>query len=50
MLRRAGRARPAVWTNEVVKETSAPWTVSSRGTDHTYTNLSDHCPVIGYAG
>ncbi|CAL9363795.1 Phospholipase C [Streptomyces sp. enrichment culture] len=50
VLHRAGHVRPAVWRNEVVKETSAPWTVSSWGTDHTYTNLSDHYPVIGYAG
>lgn len=50
VLYRAGHARPVVWKNEVVKEESAPWTVTSWGTDHTYTNLSDHYPVIGYAG
>ncbi|MFF9324642.1 sphingomyelin phosphodiesterase [Streptomyces sp. NPDC014776] len=50
VLFRAGHARPAVWKNEVVKEESAPWTVSSWGTDHTYTNLSDHYPVTAYAG
>jgi sphingomyelin phosphodiesterase len=50
VLHRAGHARPAVWKNEVVKEESAPWTVTSWGTDYTYTNLSDHYPVIGYAG
>ncbi|POX51307.1 sphingomyelin phosphodiesterase [Streptomyces sp. Ru71] len=50
VLFRAGHARPAVWRNEVVKEQSAPWTVSSWGTDYTYTNLSDHYPVTGYAG
>jgi sphingomyelin phosphodiesterase len=50
VLHRAGHARPAVWKNDVVKETSAPWTVSSRGTSYTYTNLSDHYPVTGQAG
>ncbi|MER5294718.1 sphingomyelin phosphodiesterase [Streptomyces pharetrae] len=50
VLHRAGHARPAGWQNDVVKETSAPWTVSSWGTSYTYTNLSDHYPVTGYAG
>ncbi|MFD5847250.1 sphingomyelin phosphodiesterase [Streptomyces chartreusis] len=50
VLHRAGHARPTVWKNEVVKEQSAPWTVTSWGTDYTYTNLSDHYPVTGYAG
>ncbi|OSZ57130.1 sphingomyelin phosphodiesterase [Streptomyces pharetrae CZA14] len=50
VLHRAGHARPAGWKNDVVKETSAPWTVSSWGTSYTYTNLSDHYPVTGYAG
>ncbi|KUO05021.1 sphingomyelin phosphodiesterase [Streptomyces caeruleatus] len=50
VLHRAGHVRPAVWKNEVVKEQSAPWTVSSWGTDYTYTNLSDHYPVTGYTG
>ncbi|MEV8553204.1 sphingomyelin phosphodiesterase [Streptomyces glaucescens] len=49
VLHRAGHARPAGWRNDVVKETSAPWTVSSWGTSSTYTNLSDHYPVTGYA-
>ncbi|AXE81279.1 sphingomyelin phosphodiesterase [Streptomyces atratus] len=49
VLHRAGHAKPAGWTNEVVKEESAPWTVSSWGTDYTYTNLSDHYPVIASA-
>ncbi|MGW7428446.1 sphingomyelin phosphodiesterase [Streptomyces sp. NPDC054861] len=49
VLHRAGHARPAGWTNEVVLERSAPWTVSSWGTRYTYTNLSDHYPVTGYA-
>ncbi|MFI9615173.1 sphingomyelin phosphodiesterase [Streptomyces sp. NPDC052023] len=48
VLHRAGHARPAVWKNDVVKEQSAPWTVSSWGTDYSYTNLSDHYPVIGH--
>lgn len=50
VLHRAGQVRPTVWKNEVVKEQSVPWTVSSWGTDYTYTNLSDHYPVIGYTG
>ncbi|AOP48859.1 sphingomyelin phosphodiesterase [Streptomyces lydicus] len=47
VLHRNGHARPADWQNTVVKEESAPWTVSSWGKDYTYTNLSDHYPVIG---
>ncbi|WP_327371321.1 sphingomyelin phosphodiesterase [Streptomyces sp. NBC_01217] len=50
VLHRTGHAKPAGWTNEVVKEQSAPWTVSSWGTDYTYTNLSDHYPLIGSVG
>ncbi|WP_236241291.1 sphingomyelin phosphodiesterase [Streptomyces sp. CC228A] len=46
VLHRAGHARPAGWTNDVVKEQSAPWTVTSWGRSYTYTNLSDHYPVI----
>jgi sphingomyelin phosphodiesterase len=49
VLHRTGHAKPAGWTNEVVKEQSAPWTVSSWGTDYTYTNLSDHYPLIASA-
>lgn len=47
VLYRKGNARPAGWENNVVKEESAPWTVSSWGTSYTYTNLSDHYPLIG---
>ncbi|RSS82966.1 sphingomyelin phosphodiesterase [Streptomyces sp. WAC06614] len=47
VLHRAGHARPAGWNNNVVKEQSAPWTVSSWGKSYTYTNLSDHYPVTG---
>ncbi|REK91771.1 sphingomyelin phosphodiesterase [Streptomyces inhibens] len=47
VLHRNGHARPAGWQNEVIKEESAPWTVSSWGKDYTYTNLSDHYPLIG---
>ncbi|MGW6688211.1 sphingomyelin phosphodiesterase [Streptomyces sp. NPDC054961] len=47
VLYRKGNARPANWENNVVKEQSAPWTVSSWGTSYTYTNLSDHYPLIG---
>nr|WP_317633553.1 sphingomyelin phosphodiesterase [Streptomyces sp. HUAS 15-9] len=50
VLNRAGHARPAGWHNEVVKEQSAPWTVTSWGTSYTYTNLSDHYPLRAYAG
>ncbi|WP_328666686.1 sphingomyelin phosphodiesterase [Streptomyces sp. NBC_00322] len=46
VLHRAGHVKPAGWTNEVIKEQSAPWSVSSWGTTYTYTNLSDHYPVI----
>ncbi|MFE7773595.1 sphingomyelin phosphodiesterase [Streptomyces sp. NPDC057445] len=45
VLHRAGHAKPAGWKNDVIKEQSAPWTVSSWGTRYTYTNLSDHYPV-----
>ncbi|MFJ7157902.1 sphingomyelin phosphodiesterase [Streptomyces sp. NPDC101118] len=45
VLHRAGHVRPAGWNNNVVKEQSAPWTVSSWGTSYTYDNLSDHYPV-----
>ncbi|MFB0631906.1 sphingomyelin phosphodiesterase [Streptomyces sp. AB3(2024)] len=47
VLYRKGNARPANWNNNVVTEQSAPWTVSSWGTSYTYTNLSDHYPLIG---
>ncbi|MDQ8706263.1 sphingomyelin phosphodiesterase [Streptomyces sp. LHD-70] len=45
VLHRSGHARPEGWSNDVVKEQSAPWTVSSWGKEYTYTNLSDHYPV-----
>ncbi|WP_030779679.1 sphingomyelin phosphodiesterase [Streptomyces sp. NRRL S-920] len=47
VLHRKGHARPATWHNDVIKEQSAPWTVSSWGKKYTYTNLSDHYPVTG---
>ncbi|MCI3935398.1 sphingomyelin phosphodiesterase [Streptomyces sp. AN091965] len=47
VLHRQGHARPSAWKNDVVKERSAPWTVSSWGKQYTYTNLSDHYPVVG---
>ncbi|MCX4635366.1 sphingomyelin phosphodiesterase [Streptomyces sp. P9-2B-2] len=50
VLFRNGHARPTGWRNTVVKEESAPWTVSSWGKDYTYTNLSDHYPVVGTVG
>lgn len=46
VLHRAGHARPSGWTNNVIKEQSQPWTVTSWGRDYTYTNLSDHYPVV----
>ncbi|MFG1791141.1 sphingomyelin phosphodiesterase [Nocardia sp. NPDC049149] len=46
VLHRKGHARPANWQNRVIKEKSAPWTVTSWGKDYTYTNLSDHYPVV----
>ncbi|GGX15188.1 sphingomyelin phosphodiesterase [Streptomyces chryseus] len=49
VLHRAGHVKPAGWTNEVIKEQSAPWTVSSWGKQYTYTNLSDHYPVVASA-
>ncbi|KAB7845052.1 sphingomyelin phosphodiesterase [Streptomyces mobaraensis] len=45
VLHRKGHVRPAGWTNTVVQERSAPWTVSSWGKEYTYTDLSDHYPV-----
>lgn len=45
VLHRTGHARPDGWNNHVVKEQSAPWTVSSWGKEYTYSNLSDHYPV-----
>ncbi|MFG2717808.1 sphingomyelin phosphodiesterase [Streptomyces sp. NPDC048416] len=41
----AGHARPSDWNNNVVQESTEPWTVSSWGTSYTYTNLSDHYPL-----
>ncbi|MET8703850.1 sphingomyelin phosphodiesterase [Kitasatospora sp. NPDC004723] len=45
VLYRADHARPATYTNTVVRFHSAPWTVSSWGTGYTYNDLSDHYPV-----
>ncbi|WP_380281560.1 sphingomyelin phosphodiesterase [Kitasatospora purpeofusca] len=45
VLYRADHARPANYTNTVVRFHSAPWTVSSWGTAYTYNDLSDHYPV-----
>ncbi|QIS13853.1 sphingomyelin phosphodiesterase [Nocardia arthritidis] len=46
VLHRKGHARPARWRNTVIKEQTAPWTVTRWGKDYTYTNLSDHYPVV----
>lgn len=42
VLHRNGHARPAGWENEVIKEETEPWETS----EGTFTNLSDHYPVI----
>ncbi|WP_280429481.1 sphingomyelin phosphodiesterase [Nocardia brasiliensis] len=46
ILHRKGHAKPSSWQNNVIKESCPPWTVTSQGKDYTYTNLSDHYPVI----
>ncbi|MFJ4184101.1 sphingomyelin phosphodiesterase [Kitasatospora sp. NPDC089509] len=46
VLYRADHARPQQYTNEVRRVHSAPWTVSSWGKSYTYTDLSDHYPLI----
>ncbi|WP_406864046.1 sphingomyelin phosphodiesterase [Streptomyces sp. HUAS MG47] len=46
VLHRAGHARPAGWTNDVILESTTPWTVYSWGKAYTYSNLSDHYPVV----
>ncbi|MEV7601904.1 sphingomyelin phosphodiesterase [Kitasatospora sp. NPDC089797] len=46
VLYRADHARPQQYTNEVVRVHSAPWTVSSWGKSYTYTDLSDHYPLV----
>ncbi|MFI8084891.1 sphingomyelin phosphodiesterase [Kitasatospora sp. NPDC086009] len=45
VLYRADHARPARYTNTVVRFHSSPWTVSSWGTSYTYNDLSDHYPL-----
>ncbi|QKW10905.1 sphingomyelin phosphodiesterase [Streptomyces sp. NA04227] len=47
LLFRKGNAKPSGWNNDVIKEQSAPWEVSSWGTKYSYSNLSDHYPVTG---
>ncbi|WP_457032765.1 sphingomyelin phosphodiesterase [Kitasatospora sp. P5_F3] len=47
VLYRADHARPQSYTNEVLRFHSKPWTVSSWGKSYTYSDLSDHYPVIG---
>lgn len=47
VLHREGHAKPDSWNNDVVDESSQPWTVRSWGTEYTYTNMSDHYPVVG---
>ncbi|MEU6846227.1 sphingomyelin phosphodiesterase [Streptomyces sp. NPDC046716] len=46
VLFKQGHARPARWDNEVIADHSAPWTVSSWGKSYTYTDLSDHYPLV----
>jgi sphingomyelin phosphodiesterase len=45
VLHRAGHAKPAGWKNDVIKEQTTPWTVTSWGKDYTYTNLTTHTPI-----
>ncbi|MFB7664427.1 sphingomyelin phosphodiesterase [Kitasatospora sp. NPDC056138] len=47
VLYRADHARPQSYTNKVVRFHSDPWTVSSWGRSYTYSDLSDHYPVVG---
>lgn len=49
VLHRKGHAKPSSWQNNVIKESCPPWTVTSQGKDYTYTNLSDHYPVVAGA-
>ncbi|MEU9127972.1 sphingomyelin phosphodiesterase [Kitasatospora sp. NPDC048540] len=46
VLYRADHARPQQYTNQVYRFHSTPWTVSSWGKSYTYSDLSDHYPVI----
>ncbi|BAJ26720.1 MULTISPECIES: sphingomyelin phosphodiesterase [Kitasatospora] len=46
VLYRADHARPQQYANTVHRFHSAPWTVSSWGTSYTYTDLSDHYPLL----
>ncbi|MCZ4100477.1 sphingomyelin phosphodiesterase [Streptomyces sp. SID13666] len=45
-LLRNGHARPAHWNNRVVDEHSPKWSVSSWGTTYSYTDYSDHYPLV----
>ncbi|MCX3060636.1 sphingomyelin phosphodiesterase [Streptomyces beihaiensis] len=47
---RAGHARPSGWDNDVVRTSCAPWTVRSWWKSYTYTDLSDHYPLVAHAG
>ncbi|GAA2750281.1 sphingomyelin phosphodiesterase [Kitasatospora cinereorecta] len=46
VLYRADHARPQNYTNTVHRFHSSPWTVSSWGRSYTYSDLSDHYPLI----
>ncbi|MFI9510636.1 sphingomyelin phosphodiesterase [Nocardia sp. NPDC052566] len=46
ILYRKGHPKPATWQNRVIQETTPAWTVTSQGKTYTYTNLSDHYPVV----
>jgi sphingomyelin phosphodiesterase len=48
VLYRADHARPQQYTNEVLRVHSAPWTVSSWGKSYTYSDLSDHYPLVAH--
>ncbi|MDJ0344323.1 hypothetical protein QMK19_29555 [Streptomyces sp. H10-C2] len=43
---RNGHARPAHWNNRVVPEHSPKWSVTSWFTTYSYTDYSDHYPLV----
>ncbi|WP_026212193.1 sphingomyelin phosphodiesterase [Longispora albida] len=47
VLHRNGNARPATWQNTTLKAKSPQWSVTSWWTTYTYTDYSDHYPVLG---
>nr|BFF00764.1 sphingomyelinase C [Streptoalloteichus tenebrarius] len=45
-----GHPAPATWTNEATAIHSPKWTVRSWFREYSYTDYSDHYPVLGHAG